>query len=408
MITALCLAAILVMAFSSQVFPSFLTRIAGSSGQQGLLLFSMFFFYPVGSVLGGSVADRLGKRRVLAAGMFLMGLPFALSALLPTLAVRTAAVLLFGLGTGAVESQVSALLSDANPSRERSVLNWSQLMFSAGASGGPFLIALLFTLRTGTTVTRVLWACAAAAAMLAALFALSGREEPPARRMAPRAGARGVATIPATSTRGARTNPETATMGFRALIGSPGLLLLAVAIFLYVAAEMGTASWLAKYGEVHLGLSAELAPVCITIFWGGQSVSRILAGTLSARVTDAAVLYSSILLALAGQVFAFAAGHPIGSLIGLGVVGVGMGAIWPTLVALAGARYRQSSGLAIGILTASGGVAVALIQLAVGWLARPGLLGLRFTLLALAGFTAANLFIVRRALRLRPAPTRLA
>jgi fucose permease len=354
------------------------------------------------------VAGRIGKRRVLAAGISLIGLPFALSALLPNLTVRTAAALLFGLGTGGVESQVSALLSDANPSRERSALNWSQLMFSAGASGGPFLIALLFTLRTGTTVTRVLWACAAAASLLAALFALSGREEPPARRMAPRAGARGVATIPATSTRGARTNPETATMGFRALIGSPGLLLLAVAIFLYVAAEMGTASWLAKYGEVHLGLSAELAPVCITIFWGGQSVSRILAGTLSARVTDAAVLYSSILLALAGQVFAFAAGHPIGSLIGLGVVGVGMGAIWPTLVALAGARYRQSSGLAIGILTASGGVAVALIQLAVGWLARPGLLGLRFTLLALAGFTAANLFIVRRALRLRPAPTRLA
>jgi len=29
---------------------------------------------------------------------------------------------------------------------------------------------------------------------------------------------------------------------------------LAVAVFLYVAAERGTASWLAKYGEVELGL----------------------------------------------------------------------------------------------------------------------------------------------------------
>jgi fucose permease len=390
-ITVLCLAAILVMAFNSQVFPSFLTRLGGTSGEQGLLLFSMFFFYPFGSVLGGSVADRIGKPRVLAAGMALMGLPFALSALFPSLAARTAAVLLFGLGTGVVESQVSAQLSDANPARERSVLNWSQLMFSAGASGGPFLIALLFTLRTGTTITLVLWACAAAALLLAPLFALSKRKLPIVRK-APAAAA--------------TAGPETATRTFRTLISSPGFLLLAAAIFLYVTAEMGTASWLAKYGEVHLGLSAELAPVCITVFWGGQSVSRILAGMLSARVSDAAVLYSSILLALAGQLFAFTIGHPIASLIGLGVVGVGMGAIWPTLVALAGARYRESSGLAIGILTASGGVAVAFIQLAVGGLARPDMLGLRNTLLALAAFTAANLFIVRGALRSRPAPTR--
>jgi fucose permease len=393
-ITVLCLAATLVMAFSSQVFPSFLTRIGGTSGQQGLLLFSMFFFYPFGSVLGGSVADQVGKRRVLAAGMTLIGLPFAISALFSTLAIRTAAVLLFGLGTGVVESQVSALLSDANPSRERSVLNWSQLMFSAGAAGGPFLIALLFTLRTGTTLTGVLWACVAAALLLAALFLLIGAHE--------------VSAVPGEPAAGTGATPATAATGFLTLIRTPGLMLLSMAIFLYVAAEMGTASWLAKYGEVHLGLSAELAPVCITIFWGGQSVSRLLAGTLSARVTDAAVLYSSLLLTLAGQLFAFSVRHPVASLIGLGAVGVGMGAIWPTLVALAGARYRESSGLAIGILTASGGVAVAFIQLAVGLLAQPRLLGLRFTLLALAVFTAANLFIVRRALQPRPAPTRQA
>jgi fucose permease len=391
-ITVLCLLATLVTALSSQVFPSFLTRVGGTSGQQGLLLFSMFIFYPFSSILSGAVADRTGKRQVLAAGMAFLGLPFALSALLPSLAVRTAAMLLFGLGEGVVESQVSALLSDTNPSRERSILSWAQLMFSAGAAGGPFLIALLFTLRTGATITGVLWACAAAGFLLAMLF--------------PLAGGRGAATTRRVPVGVTANAPAASAAGFRALIRTPGLVLLAVAIFLYVAAEMGTASWLAKYGEVHLGLSAELAPVCITIFWGGLSVSRILAGMLSARVTDAAVLYSSILLSLAGQLFAFSVRHPVASLIGLGLTGVGMGAIWPTLVALAGARYRQSSGIVIGILTASGGVAVALIQLAVGLLAQPRLLGLRFTLLCLAVFTAANLLIVARALRLHHAPSR--
>jgi fucose permease len=364
----------------------------------------MFFFYPFSSVLAGAMADRAGKRPALAAGMACVGLPFALSALFPSLAARTAAMLLFGLGEGVIESQVSALLADANPTRERSVMNWAQLMFSAGAAGGPFLIALLFTLRTGATISGVLWACAAAGLLLAALFLLAGMRPAGATPAPSLTGVAPAARRPS----GGLSPAAHEAPGLRALLHTPGLLLLAAAIFLYVAAEMGTASWLAKYGELHLGLSAEMAPVCITIFWGGLSVSRTLAGALSARISDAAVLYGSLLLALTGQLFTFSVGDPVAALIGLGLTGVGMGAIWPTLVAMAGARYRRSSGLAIGILTASGGVAVALIQLAVGFLAQPWLLGLRLTLLALAAFTAINLLIVRRALRLRPSPTRSA
>jgi hypothetical protein len=47
-------------------------------------------------------------------------------------------------------------------------------------------------------------------------------------------------------------------------------------------------------------------------------------------------------------------------------------------------------------------VAVALIQLAVGWLSDPRRLGLRTTLLALAVFSAANLLVVRKALAAHP------
>jgi fucose permease len=187
-------------------------------------------------------------------------------------------------------------------------------------------------------------------------------------------------------------------------LAGPGLAALAAALFLYVAAEMGTASWLAKYGEVHLGLSPALAPICLTAFWGGLSVSRVLAGSLSARTPDSVLLYGSLALTLAGQVFSFTVRQPAAALAGIAVTGIGMGAIWPTLVAIAGRRYREASGTAIGALVASGGVAVALIQLAVGWLSAPQRLGLRVTLLGLAVFSAANLLVVRRALRVHAVP----
>jgi fucose permease len=389
-ITALCLAATLATALCAQVFPSFLTRIGSSAGEQGLLLFSMFLLYPVSSLAAGIAADRVGKRAVLAAGLAAVAAPFALFAVVPDIRARTLAVLLFGLGEGAVESQTTALLSDLSPERERSVLNWSQLLFSAGAAGGPFLLALLFALRTGATLAAVLWACAALCAALAAGFFLS-RVPVTAEGKRP----------PAFAKRGALA-PSLRLPGKYATLREPGLAVLAVALFLYVAAEMGTASWLAKYGELHLGLSQELAPICISVFWAGLSVSRILAASLSARVPDGLLLYGSLALSLAGQVFSFTVRQPAAALAGIAVTGIGMGAVWPTLVAMAGRRYRQASGTAIGALVASGGVAVALIQLAVGWLSAPQRLGLRATLLGLAAFSAANFLVVRRALAAHP------
>ncbi len=269
------------------MFPSFLTRIGGSAGEQGLLLFSMFLLYPASSLAAGIAADRVGKRAVLGAGLACLAATFALSAAVPDIRVRTLAVLLFGLGEGAVESQATALLSDLSPDRERSMLNWSQLMFSAGAAGGPFLLALLFSLHTGATLAAVLWACSALCAALALGFLLHiGRGS--AAPATPRARA----ALPAPEVRGRLTGG--------AALGQPGLAVLAAAVFLYVAAEMGTASWLAKYGELELGLSAALAPICISVFWAGLSASRILAASLSARVPDAPLLYGSLVLSLLG------------------------------------------------------------------------------------------------------------
>jgi fucose permease len=124
----------------------------------------------------------------------------------------------------------------------------------------------------------------------------------------------------------------------------------------------------------------------------------MLVGSLSARVPDSLLLYGSLALSLAGQLFSFTVRHPATALAGFAVTGIGMGAIWPTLVAIAGRRYREASGTAIGALIASGGVAVALVQLAVGWLSAPQRLGLRATLLGLSAFTAVNFLAVRRAL----------
>lgn len=375
MVTALSLVGILLLAVDAQVFPSILTRLGGSSVQEGLLLAALFLLYPVSSMAAGIVSDRLGKRGVVAGGFVLVALPFALSAVFPDIRARTLAVLLFGVGAGVIESQNSALLSDLHPNRERAIMNLSQTMFSAGAAGGPFLIGLVSALSRSFSLSPLLWGAAALNFALFLLLVLaplvsSGRASPPA------------------------ASPPRSAAPLLPLLREPLLWLLAAGIFLYVAAEMGTAGWLAKFGETELGMRRSLAPLCLSVFWGGLGVSRTILGLGRVRWNDRTVLVASLAVSLLGQLLAFSVRSLTLSLVGIAVAGFGMGAVWPTIVALAAARFRRASGTAVGIVVAAGALAVPIVQSLVGLLSRPGLLGLRLSLLSLSILTLLDLVLV--------------
>ncbi len=84
MITTFCFLTILAFAVNGQVFPSLLTQLGGTPVQQGLLLSSLFFLFPLSSVVSGYTADRTSKRLIIILGLVFITLAFAFSAeLLP-------------------------------------------------------------------------------------------------------------------------------------------------------------------------------------------------------------------------------------------------------------------------------------------------------------------------------------
>jgi fucose permease len=375
----LCFTAILVLAVSGQVFPSFLTRLGGDSVQQGLLLSALFFFFPAASVASGIVADRIGKVRVVTVGVFLVALPLGLIAVFQEVWARTVTLLLFGIGAGIIESQSSALLTDISPARERSIMNLSQVLFSVGAAAGPFLLVLIYSATDRLPISAVFLFLAGINVLLAVSFILARKP--------------------------VQTPVHHEALGLRKLLRNRLLLAMALCIFLYVAAEMGTAAWLAKYGEIHLGLSRELAPVCITIFWSCLGLSRALVGVLTHRIPDRTFLILAVALSIAAQLFAFSVGSTAVSLVGIGILGFGMGCVWPTLVALAGSRFRGDSGSAVGIMVAAGALSIPLVQMAVGFTSRSDILGLKNTLMGLAALSAVNLLLILRIFRPPPSTT---
>ena len=165
---------------------------------------------------------------------------------------------------------------------------------------------------------------------------------------------------------------------------------------------MGTAAWLAKYGEYHLGLSRELAPLCIAVFWASLGSSRALVGAMTGRIPDRTVLILALSLSIAARAFTFSVNSTALGIAGICVLGFGMGCIWPTLVALAGSRFRSDSGSVIGIMVAAGALSIPLIQMLIGFTSDPAVLGLRRSLLGLGGLSALNLFLIARTFRRTP------
>jgi nitrate/nitrite transporter NarK len=102
-------------------------------------------------------------------------------------------------------------------------------------------------------------------------------------------------------------------------------------------------------------------------------------------------------ITLLSRIAAFTLNLPIASMALFFFIGVGMGTVWPTFVAMIGTRFKESSGSAVGLIIGIGGLAVPIMHQIVGVLSREDVLGLRYTLLGLGLFTLSNVFLVWKA-----------
>jgi len=402
MSTFLCLYSIFLLALNNQVFPSVLTRLGGSAARQGLFLSFLFLLLPLSSVCAGLLADRIGKKAVLIAGSLFLAIPFAASAFLQSYWARLIAVLSFGIGLGTVEGQASALLTDLHPGKERAMINLSQVFFCAGAAGGPFFISLSYRLVPDLRLRTLLLVVAlfTSTVMIGFFFlqtkhAVSESEgsDPGYHRVEGlyQAGHKPVSYQPA------GFQPDGfQPAGFRRILSDRTGRLLLLSIFIYTAPEMGTAGWLVKYSETVIHLQQVLAPLALTFFWGGLAASRFLVVFFFHSIKDTKLLTASLIITLLFQVLAFLVRLPLAALLCFFFLGFGMGTIWPTLISMAGSRYRKSTGSAVGIMVASSASAIPIIHLLIGLFSQEALFGLRYTLCGLLLFTATNLLIVRR------------
>jgi fucose permease len=335
----------------------------------GLLAAALSAGLGLGVVLAGPLVDRHPRGPTWVAALLVSAL--ALSGFDAGMGFPRAVACsaLVGLGIGVYDTLISTLVAERY--RERAARPMA--LVHAGATLGAVTCPLL----VDAVAPRWGWAAsfhwAAAAHLLLAGAVLAARPPPPPRPVAGRS----------------------ADSGLRAVL-RPALLPLAVAGFAYVGVETALTLFAVPYAGEALGLAPSSGRAGISAFWAGLLAGRL--GLLALPVAlDARVLAVSGALGAALIAGGAALGvRPIE--LHFAAAGLALGGVFPLLVALAGLRFPDARGSAVGAVTgagALGGFALPWLHGAVGDAAGAAVAVGSLSLWA-AALAAAALFARRR------------
>jgi fucose permease len=341
-----------------------------SMEQKGTVALAQAIGLIIASVSVGPLIDNKGKKTGLVLGLTLIAialwaLPSA-GAFVPILAL----LLLLGLGGGIIVTAANTLVSDIRPDRRASVMNFLNLFFGLGIFATPAISA--------NVVDRdPVKLCYLAAGLATATLVVHI-----VTKMPPPSGERGFKFSEAGG-----------------LLGKPSLYLLALMLFLYVAAEVGVSNWLQSY-LIGRGIPAPSAlnilafGFAIGLLIGRLSVSAVLIRVRAITVT----LWAAVLMAITTYLMLQTA-DPTVAWVAAFCAGLAMAPVFPTTLAMVGDAFPKGTATAMGIVITSGWVGLAVSSPIIGGIAGAGSANLKTALLVLP---AVSVMMIAVNLVLRP------
>jgi fucose permease len=187
----------------------------------------------------------------------------------------------------------------------------------------------------------------------------------------------------------------------------PGVFWIAAGVlFCTTAAEWGVTAWGAAFVEAAAEVSPDTAVALMAGYFGGVLVGRVLGSRLARRYDPARLLAVALAVAAGGFVVLWASTAPALLLMGLLLLGIGLGNLFPMGISLAVALAPAQAALASGRAVAVTSFAILLVPLTVGTLADVTSLKIALTVVpVLLVVAAVGLALVHRArARARSAP----
>ena len=299
----------------------------------------------VAALWAGSYSDKHGKLPVILGGSIVMTIGTLILGWPSTFPQAILAVLLTGIGGGAVEITAMAIVVDLyGGPRRTAMLNCSQALFGVGAILTPITISALLHAGIKWQYGFIGVGISCAISSVLAYCAYIMHHEKPVG-----------------------SHEETA--NWRELLSNRLVLWLSIGLMLYVGAECGTASWLTAYFERYLGSAPYLAAFSPACFWIGITAGRLVGAGMARYMTEITLTRWCLAAAALCQATLLILNHSTPGFIATLCLGLFLGPIYPTVVSYAGAKYPKSSGTVFAIIAAFGAVGNAVFTPAIGGLA---------------------------------------
>ncbi len=334
----------------------------------GLLVAAQYSSVIIMPLLFGHIADRVGKRIVLLSfcAVFLLGC--ALAALSGGVVAFSFGAFLIGAGYSVCETAGSAALSDLSREDGARWVNLSQGALSFGAVISPILTQVC-TKAFGSSWRLVFFVCLFGALLSAVLLFLS--------------------RIPSASTVEPLQSTSLPIRHFRDL----PFTLFFFSILLYVGLENGFGYFTESLFSLELH-TVSLGAYAISAYWASMAFSRLLFGVLSVKPERTLIisLGVSAVLFLALSLLK----SPIPAFAACALIGFAFGPVWSALMNLAAARNPNSSGGAMGLMSAGCGLGGAVFPALMGLISDSLNLRAAFLLLAFTTAVAAALSLAAK------------
>ncbi|HOO55807.1 MAG TPA: MFS transporter [bacterium] len=344
----------------------------------GILISTHFAGFILTTIYAGYLVERTGIKPVMIGSIIVLGVSLIGFGQSKCLIMLFTAMFLTGVGGGAVESAVNALISRMYSETRVYNLNLLHVFFGIGAFLWP-------TIATGLLMRGVSWRTLY---LFIGLFSIL------------MALVMSLQKFPVMSSEGLIRLADIVDVAKR-----PTVVLLGGVIALYVGGEMGINAWVVRYFQEELGFVKADVPLIgvtlnagffLTLYWFTMTLGRLFVTIAGKYVADHILLKIVTTFSAVSAIAAFSVDNIFLAGFFLGLTGLFFSGIFATSIAIGGNRFPERVGIISGLIIAFSGIGNVFLNYSIGEIAqrmnsiRAGLL---FVAVMLAGMAVCAFFV---------------
>ena len=292
----------------------------------GLIPFAAFIWFFILSVPVGIIQARVGKKRMLNAGMTITGIGLFIPYFLDNFVAVIAGFALLGIGNTIVQVSANPLLVDVVPGRRASsFLSFSQFIKAIGSMlAAP--LAAIFASRFGDW--KLLFLVYGIISFLSVLWL-------------------GTVKIEETAASGTKASMASA---FR-LLGNSYILMMVLSIFLVVGIDVGFNYFSGKYLTARFGFEEVSAQSGRSVYFFGRMLGTFAGALILTKLSSTkGFLYSAILSIITILLIMIIPASKAAAWILVFLIGLGVANIFPLVFSLTVQKYPERSNEISGLM----------------------------------------------------------